>query len=139
MSIENDLNRIANSLESIASHFTAFARQPLTTSQLAASTVASLTPGAMAPVAEPLKEVFEGTPEEPAKPKQTAKKKPEAPAKTASATKDEVMDALRQLVQIKGHEKGKAILAAHGAARVSELAETSYSAVLTQLEAGLKA
>jgi hypothetical protein len=136
MSIENDLNRIANSLESIASHFTAFARQPLTTTQ---TRTVGEAPAVLS--VAPEDQAIAVAPEEPAKPKPATRKKAEAPApaKAASATKDEVMDALRQLVQIKGHEKGKAILAKHGAARVSELVETAYSAVLADLEAGLRA
>lgn len=129
MSIENDLNRIANALEKIAGRFTDFAHSPapvvLTRAEFDAAVGASTKPGAAVEVAAPPARKA-GRPARAAQPEVSA---------PIVATKDDAMDELRKFVTAKGQEKAKAILAKFGAGKVSDVDPSKYGELVAALKA----
>lgn len=143
MSIENDLNRIANALEKLVD-----AKQVNITTQpysaagdlIQAATAASSVftdPATEAPapaVAPPAKKA--GRPAGP-------KSAPAEPATEAKAvTRDDVMDLMREYVRKLGQEKGpiagKELLGKFGAGRISELDPKHFAAAFAELQKALK-
>lgn len=105
MSIEVELKRIADCLESLVSRF-----------------------GGEVPTPAPKKEK---APAKAAAAQVTSA--PAAELTGPKATKDDVTDALREAVNKKGQAKAKEILAEFGASRISELKEEFYDECLKQL------
>lgn len=114
MSIEQDLNRIANALEIIAG------TKSLTTVEVTPLDLRG--------------NVSESTAVEKKKTKK-ADKPEEAKAPTkALVTKEQLADALRELVLSQTPVVAKEILSKFGATRLSEIKETDYSAVYEALK-----
>ena len=121
--IEKNLERIADALEKIAGQggtitsapIAAVLAETLPTAPKAANKRAAKKPAAAAPTSTPSVE--------------------SQSADSHVVTKDYVMDKLREYVKDNGQEKAKAILAEHGAGRVSELPEGKFAAVLEALTA----
>ena len=128
MSIENDLNRIANALERIAA--TKMVETAITTGAEARTTVdqALETLGTVVNTAKKV-----GRPAKTEKPAPM----PEAPVAPV-ITKDDVTDALREFVRVKGQAPALAILQKSGAGRISEIKEDKYAELLADLKAGLR-
>ena len=146
MSIENDLSKIATSLEEmseilgkIADHIT---NPPIQTVNVSAPVVE---------VAAAAAEVFAGpTPPSAKKPGRPAGAKSApapvqevAPAEQAIAvTMDDVMDLMRELVRKLGPEKGplagKEMLAKYGADKIRTLDAKNYATIFAELQKALK-
>lgn len=126
MSIEKDLGRIADALESLvemAKNGTEAPAKPAKTEDI------DLGLGGAAPAAD-------------TKPARTAKPKAAAGAAAPAAapgetapTKDDLVDQLRALVTAKGPEIAKKLLQKYGAGKISDLAETNYAAIYKEMKA----
>lgn len=143
MSIENDLNRIANALEKLvdlkASPMLSVSQTPHVT--IAEPVLAATEPFGGPAFADPAPAVAPPAKKagRPAGPKSA----PAEPATEAKAvTRDDVMDLMREYVRKLGQEKGpiagKELLGKFGAGRISELDPKHFAAAFAELQKALK-
>jgi len=143
MSIEQNLERIATALEIIAIAARATATDKLVNAGTTDELKLALTPTPKGPAALEKPTPTVATTTAPAPAKETRTGKASAKAGNASVeiggetapTVDNVMDSLRELVQVKGAPVAKGVLAEFGATKISDIAVQDYAAVDKRLKA----
>lgn len=132
MPIENELKRIADSLEKLAYHFTNQANGPATDSMPSLDMNGFEPNTSQPPVDAPKSRTKKST-------AITGVSTPavDLPGETVP-TMEDLIDVLREVVGSKGPEVARPILKKYGAAKISEVATRDYIALRNDLKASLK-